>query len=162
MLGNCLQSGYLCHYKAGDGIFLRSTAPLMRNPSVGPHIYLHGLFRWCSGKESACQCRRRGFDPWVGKILRRRKWQPIPIYLPGKSHGQRSLAGYSPWGYKESTWLFLNNNNNLHTQNIRKPSMSWPQDSRIRYKLSLTVCPIEIFCKCFVNIHTRNVHTVCI
>jgi len=43
-----------------------------------------------------------GFDPWVGKIPWRRKWQPVPILLPGKSHGQRILAGYSPWGRKES------------------------------------------------------------
>ena len=34
----------------------------------------------------------------VGKIPWRRKWQPTPVFLPGKSHGQRSLAGYSPWG----------------------------------------------------------------
>jgi len=37
-----------------------------------------------------------GFDPWIGKILRRRKWQPTPIFLPGKFHGQRNLVGYSP------------------------------------------------------------------
>ena len=49
-----------------------------------------------SGKEPACQCRRCGFDPWVGKISWRRAWQPTPIFLPGESHGQRSLAGYSP------------------------------------------------------------------
>ena len=42
------------------------------------------------------------FDPWVGKIPWRRKWQPTPVFLPGKSHGQRSLAGYSSWGHKES------------------------------------------------------------
>ena len=41
-------------------------------------------------------------NPWVGKIPWRRKWQPTPIFLPGKSHGWRSLAGYSPWGPKES------------------------------------------------------------
>ena len=52
-----------------------------------------------SGKESACQCWRRGFDPQVGKIPRRRKWQPIPGFLPGKSHGQ-SLMGQSPWGHE--------------------------------------------------------------
>ena len=52
-------------------------------------------------KESACQCRRLRFDPWVRKIPWRRKWQPTPVFLPGKSHGQRSLAGYSPWGLKE-------------------------------------------------------------
>ena len=56
-----------------------------------------GLPSRCSGKESACQCRRLGFDPWVGKILWR-KWQPTPVLLPGKSHGQRSLVSYSPWG----------------------------------------------------------------
>ena len=41
------------------------------------------------------------FDPWVGKIPWRRRWQPTPIFLPGESHGQRSLASYSPWGSKE-------------------------------------------------------------
>ena len=41
---------------------------------------------------------RHRFDPWVGKIPWSRKWQPIPIFLPGESHGQRSLLGYSPWG----------------------------------------------------------------
>ena len=43
-----------------------------------------------------------GLDPWVGKIPWRRKWQPLPAVLPGELHGQRSLAGYSPWGHKES------------------------------------------------------------
>ena len=57
--------------------------------------------RWLSGKESACQCRRRRFDPWVRKIPWRRKWQPTPVFLPGKRHGQWSLEGYSPWGRKE-------------------------------------------------------------
>ena len=57
--------------------------------------------RWLSGKESACQCRRHRFDPWIGKILGRRKWQPTPVFLPGESQGQRSLEGYSPRGCKE-------------------------------------------------------------
>ena len=48
------------------------------------------------------QCRRPRFDPWVRKTLWRRKWQLTPVFLPGESHGQRSLAGYSPWGCKES------------------------------------------------------------
>ena len=58
-----------------------------------------------SGKEPASQCRRTkrlGSNPWVGKIPWRRKWQPTPVFLPGESHGQRSLAGYSPRGCKES------------------------------------------------------------
>ena len=48
------------------------------------------------GKEPACQCRRLVFDPWVGKIPWSRNWQPTPAFFPGESHGQRSLAGYSP------------------------------------------------------------------
>ena len=56
-----------------------------------------GLPRWLSGKESACQFRRHEFDLWIWKIPWRRKWQPTPAFLPGKFHGQRSLAGYSPW-----------------------------------------------------------------
>ena len=49
-------------------------------------------------EESACSAgdMRHGFDPWVGKILRRRAWQPTPIFLSGESHGQRNLAGCSP------------------------------------------------------------------
>ena len=53
-------------------------------------------------KESSCQCRRPGFDPWVRKISWRRERLPTPVFLPGKSHGQRSLVGYSQWGHKES------------------------------------------------------------
>ena len=64
-----------------------------------------------SGKESTCQCRRHVFYPWVGKISWRRKWQPNVVFLPGKPHGQRNLAGYSPWGRKESgTTQWLNSN----------------------------------------------------
>ena len=48
------------------------------------------------------ELERPGFDPWVGKIPWKRKWQPTPVLLLGKSHGQRSLIGYSPWGRKES------------------------------------------------------------
>ena len=60
--------------------------------------------RWLGGKKSACQCwrhRKCRFDPWVGKISWRREWQPTPVFLPGKFHGQRSLVGYSPWGHKQ-------------------------------------------------------------
>ena len=63
--------------------------------------YSHpGLPRWVSDKESACQCRRCGFVPWVEKISWSRKWQSTPVFLPGKFHGQRSLAGYCSWGCK--------------------------------------------------------------
>ena len=59
------------------------------------------LPRWLSGKESTCQCwrqRRLRFYPWIRKIPWRRTWQPTSVFLPGESHGQRSLAGYCPWG----------------------------------------------------------------
>ena len=59
-----------------------------------------GLFPGgASGKEPTCQSRRhkrRGFNPWVGKVPWRRTWQPTAAFLPGEFHGQRSLAGYSP------------------------------------------------------------------
>ena len=61
-----------------------------------------GLPRWLRGKESSCQCRRRGFDPSVGKIAWRRKWQPTPVFWPEESHGHRSLVGYSPRGPKRA------------------------------------------------------------
>ena len=64
-----------------------------------------GLPEWLSSKDPACQCRRhrrRGFNPWVGKIPWSRKWQPTPVFLPGEFHEQKSKAGYSPWGRKAS------------------------------------------------------------
>ena len=51
-------------------------------------------------KEICLQCRRPGFDPCVGKILWRRKWQSTPVFFPGKSHGQRRLVAYNPWDLK--------------------------------------------------------------
>ena len=51
---------------------------------------------------NAGDIREAGFNPWVGQISWRRAWQPTPVFLLGESHGQRSLAGYSPWDHKES------------------------------------------------------------
>ena len=53
-------------------------------------------------KESTCQCRRCGLDPWVEKIPWKWKWQPAPVFLPRKFHGQGGLVCCSPWGLKES------------------------------------------------------------
>ena len=63
-----------------------------------------GFLCGITGKVPACQCRRHRrcvFDPWVGKIPGKRKWQPTLVFLPGESHGQRSLEGYSLWGHKD-------------------------------------------------------------
>ena len=65
-----------------------------------------------SGKESTYQCSRRKFCLWVRKIPWRRAWQPTPLFLTGKSHGQRSLVGYSLWGLKRV-------GNNLVTKLLR-------------------------------------------
>ena len=78
---------------------------------ASPLNTVHGLLRWLSGKGSACQCKRHrkfGFDPWVVNIPWRRKWQPTPVFLPGKSQGQRRLMGYCSWDRKMSDttdWL---------------------------------------------------------
>ena len=63
-----------------------------------PHLTRLGLPRWSSSKGPACQCRgrkRHSFSSWVRKTPWRRAWQPTPVFLPGDSHGQRSLACYS-------------------------------------------------------------------
>ena len=80
--------------KGGDKAW-RQRLPLVRKWDFCPN---HWWLRW----QSVClQCGRPGFDPWVGKIPWRRKWQPTAVLLPGKFHGRRSLLSYSPWGPTE-------------------------------------------------------------
>ena len=77
----------------------------MNNTELGIDTKREGFPGDASGKESSCQCRRHkgcGFDPWVRKIPWRRAWKLTPVFLPGESHGQRSLAGYHSLGCKES------------------------------------------------------------
>ena len=99
-----------------DEGYLLTVAPPDLEPGVDPlgppapgqppllgYVFM-GLPGGTSGKKSTCQfrrCKRHGFDPWVRKMPWRRKWQPTPILLPGKSHGHRRLADYIPWGHKE-------------------------------------------------------------
>ena len=79
------------------------------------------------------QCRRPGLNPWVGKIPWRREWLSTPVFLPGKSYGQRSLAGYSPWCHKEldtTEWLTYitchSSKQGCHSHQRLQPSyMSW-------------------------------------
>ena len=73
------------------------------------------------GKESTCNAGNRGdgFNSWVRKIPRGRKWQPTPVFLPGKSHRQRSCVGYSPPGCRKlDTTEGLNSNITIRLQNI--------------------------------------------
>ena len=87
-------------------------------------------------EKSYCQCRRykrHAFDPWFEKIPWRRKWQPTPVFLPGKLHGQRSLVGYSPWGCRELAILSACTHTHTHTQHetpYRGADLIRRQDSR--------------------------------
>ena len=85
-----------------------------------------GLPKWLSGKESTCQYRKLGFDPWIEEIPWRRKQQPTPVFLSEKSHGQRSLAGYSPWCCKEFyTTEQLSAHTHTHTHTHTAKSIRW-------------------------------------
>ena len=87
-------------------VYVLDTDTPMSKPHVNQFAMVtKGFPSGSAGKEPACQCRRckrRGFNPWVRKIPWRKKWQPTPVFLPGKFHGQRSLVVYIPWGRKES------------------------------------------------------------
>ena len=83
-----------------------------------------------SGKEPACQCKgwkRCGFDPWIGKIPWRRTWQPTSVCLPGESYSQRSLAGYSPWGHRESDRTEATWHTSTHTEAEYEGSWFWAE-----------------------------------
>ena len=80
-----------------------------KHTPVGGDCSEVGLPWQLGDKEPNCQRRRCGFNPYVGKIPWRRKWDPTPVFLPGKSHGQRNPVGFSPWGHKEwdmTYWFF--------------------------------------------------------
>ena len=99
-----------------------------------------GILRCLSGKESTCQCRRHRFYLWVGKIPWKRKWQPIPVFWPGKSHGQRTLLGYSPWvGY--SSWVAKSDT----TEHAHTPL--YPTSSSV----SLAWTPDHLTSCCFIS-----------
>ena len=74
----------------------KDSTPEVCKLSVLKRFFLCGS----DGKSVCLQCGSLGFNLWVGKISWRRKWQPTPVFLPGKYHGWRSLVGYRPWGCK--------------------------------------------------------------
>ena len=81
-------------------------------------------FGGASGEEPACQCRRfkrQRYHPWVRKIPWKRAWQPTPVFLPGKPHGQRSLVDYSPQSPREpitTMWLSVHACSHTHTASL--------------------------------------------
>ena len=82
-------------------------------------------------------------DPWVGKIPYRREWRPTPIFLPRKSHGQRSQAGYNLWGHREPD---MTERLSLHTKDVEKSSTEKPT-----IKQHKAVLKIEPSLKAFIK-----------
>ena len=92
--------------------------PKLTLPPVSDQVWPpEGFPGGSDSKESACSVGDPGSVSGLGRFPWRREWQPTPVFLPGESRGQRSLAGYSPWGHKESDteWLTLS-------------LFSWPPD----------------------------------
>ena len=108
-----------------------------------------GLPSWLSSKESACQIMRPGFNLWDRKIPWRRKWQPTLVFLPGKSHGQKSLVSNSPQSCKSQkhlsnwawTWAQVSIHQNLY--HLYKKQYIF----LIHYKLKNSVCKNHLFLK---------------
>ena len=104
------------------------------------------LPRWLRGKESACQCRRcrrPGFDPWVGNIPCNRKWQPTPIFLPGKFYGQRSLKGVpKSWAWLSMVWQGVSGTFGVGDRN------------NIKFESARSCTTIYII-KCFPHVHSK-------
>ena len=98
-------------------------------PFITSNIKKYGLSQWLSSKEYACNAVDTGdvgSIPGSGRYPRRRAWQSTPVLLPGKSHGQRSLEGYSPWGLSEldtteATKLGEGNGNPLQYSCLENP-----------------------------------------
>ena len=95
------------HYSLGQNSGVSSLSLLQ---GICTYIYyIYNASPVAQREESVCQCRRHrrhGFNPWVRKIPWRRKWQPIPVFLPEKSHRQSSLVGYIVHRVaKRQTWL---------------------------------------------------------
>ena len=90
-----------CHGLEGGKGWIHGAQMFLGHPKYSGWYYNHGYIPlyiclnpwWFTGKEIPCQCRRYMFHPWIGKIPRRREWQPTPVFLPGESHGQEEPGG---------------------------------------------------------------------
>ena len=102
-----------------------------------------GLSWWLSGQESTCQCRRCRFDPWVSTSPWRKTWQSTLVFLPGKSHGQRSLVGYGPWDHKRVGHGLVTKQHRpcLYLDKVQKTLQDW----KIKYKPSWSHLPFLKF-----------------
>ena len=109
--------------------------------SVGETVGLfHRAPRWHSGQESAWQCRKHKrctFDPWVRKIPWSRKWQPVPVFLPGKFHGQRSLVGFGPGGSQRDRHDWVHACVHTHSYSNLETGLILPTISKWNLSISL-------------------------
>ena len=92
------------------------------------------------GQESACKAGRLGLTPGSGRFPWRRKWQPIPVFLPAESHGQRNLVGYSPSGHKSVRHDLASE----HTQTVTYVHAS--ENSSIFSSMLLLIFYITVLC----------------
>ena len=83
----------------------RSWWSYLKNLLFNVHSIRVGLPWWLRWQSVCLQCGEPGFIPWVGKILWKRQWHPTAVIFPGKSHGRRSLVGYTPWDRRESDMI---------------------------------------------------------
>ena len=129
-------------------LFLLRKSMAAKPGIIGYHMALLGVPGDATGKEPTWQCRRHkrhGFDPWVGKIPWRRSQQPTPVFLPGESHGQKSLAGYSPWSCKEldTTAVGLAQHSTAHKESKKSPHGRLKNCFRCFFYPSLNLCPLS-------------------
>ena len=142
-------------------IFQSLVLPVSIPFSSIPGAYLYdlptstsGFPWWLSSKEPAYQCRRCGFNSWVRKMPWRKKRQPTPVFLLGKSHGQRNLVGYSPWVCKESD---MTEHLSIHecTASYIKTGIFWPtQHMQRKRKHFLKISPLKN--EIFINDEDKN------
>ena len=95
ILSPCLFNLYTEYIMRNAGLDEAQDGIITSHMQIIPPLWLPCCLSW---QRILLQCRRPGFNPWVGKIPWRRAWQPAAVLLPGESHGQRSLMGCSPWG----------------------------------------------------------------
>ena len=112
---------------------------------VEPRYRVLGLPWWLRWERICLQCRRPGFNPWVGKAHGRREWLPTPIFLAGESHGQRSLVGYSPWGCEELDMTVQL----THTQSLESRLLTCPTGLSIQIKWGRRDGTFCYGCSCF-------------
>ena len=86
-------------------------------------MYILELSWWLRDKESTCNARDMGSDPWVRKIPWRKEWQPTSVSLPGGSHGQRSLAGYCPCSHKTVGYYLATKQQHVDLTMVKKKKM---------------------------------------